>query len=191
MKQNCYCFGDELHVSQLEKHKDSMGFGQSFPASTMSRFCRTRRTKPPMAKSPRKPQEKAKMISCHGLNHCRSPEGLLNRSDLSEIPLNWRWVVGFFAALSPSHLDCIKRSRSIMHIDDVKTEHLQQILTNLACAGWGMVQVFLEPGTIRDLRCWAFSLFEDHNFSQIPFNHTKQKNIWTPSTFDLMMISSC
>ena len=90
MKQNCYCFGDELHVSQLEKHnekekmekknqeklwaavsstvltRDSMGFGENFPASTMSRFCRTRRTKPPMAKSPRKPQEKAKMISCHG-----------------------------------------------------------------------------------------------------------------------------
>ena len=22
MKQNCYCFGDELHVSQLEKHNE-------------------------------------------------------------------------------------------------------------------------------------------------------------------------
>ena len=88
MKQNCYCFGDELHLSASWRNtrikwkkkqeklwaavsstaftRDSMGFGEDFPASTMSRFCRTRRTKPPMAKSPRKPQEKAKMISCHG-----------------------------------------------------------------------------------------------------------------------------
>ena len=53
-------------VSSTVLTRDSMGFGENFPASTMSRFCRTRRTKPPMAKSPRKPQEKAKMISCHG-----------------------------------------------------------------------------------------------------------------------------